>query len=74
MVKNPTGYKIYYMQRINLPCSFKERLGYIIRYNIFKRLSKDKKYNYNGRYRILVKLMSVTGILGKIYYLRGTSN
>lgn len=74
MLKNPTGYKIYYMQRIDLPCSFKERIGYIIRYNTFKKISKDKKYNYNGCFKILVKLMSVIGILGKIYYLRGTSN
>ena len=74
MIKNPTGYKIYYMQRIDMPCSFKERFGYIIRYNVFNRISENKKYAYNGRYKILVKLISFTGILGKMYYLRGKNN
>ena len=68
MLANPTGYKIYYMQRIDMPCSADKRLGYIIRYNTFKILSKDKKYKYSGKYNFIVRLLGFTGLIGKIYY------
>lgn len=69
MLKNPTGYKIYHSQRIDMACSLKERIGYIIRYNAFKILSEDNKYDYNGKYNVFVKILKPFGwILTKYYY------
>jgi glycosyltransferase involved in cell wall biosynthesis len=70
MIKNPTGYKIYYSQRIDMANTLKERISYIVRYNAFAKMSKDKRYMYKGKYSILVKLFSITGVLGKKYYYR----
>ena len=68
MAKNPAGYKLYFAQRINMAASFTERLGYIIRYNAFKQLYKGKSYDYHGRYRFLVLLLSPVGFIAKYYY------
>lgn len=71
MLKNPTGYKIYYKQRIDMASSLKEQIGYIIRYNAFKILSKDNEYDYNGRYNFFVKIIKPFGwLLTKYYYIR----
>ncbi len=69
MLKNPTGYKIFYSQRIDMAYTLKKKMGYIIRYNVFKYLSKDKNYDYKGKYRKLVKLFGFVGIFGKGYYM-----
>lgn len=68
MLKNPTGYKIFYSQRIDMAYTFKKRLGYIIRYNAFRCLSKDKKYDYAGKYITIVNLFRFVGIIGQAYY------
>lgn len=68
MLKNPTGYKIYYKQRIDMAYTFKERLGYAVRYNAFDILSGDKKYNYHGKYRLLVVALKPLGWLLTKYY------
>ena len=68
MLKNPTGYKIFYSQRIDMAYTFKKRLGYIIRYNAFRCLSKDKKYDYAGRYVTMVRFFGFIGIIGQAYY------
>jgi len=70
MLNNPTGYKIYYAQRIDMAYTWKARIGYIIRYNVFSQLSPDKNYNYTGKYRLFVKLLWFAGILGRLYYRR----
>lgn len=68
MLINPTGYKIFYSQRIDMAYTLKKRLGYIIRYNVFKYMSKDTNYDYTGRYKTLVKLFGFFGVIGKFYY------
>ncbi len=70
MLNNPTGYKIYYSQRIDLTKSAKLRAGYILRYSIFNSISKDKEYNYKGKYRFWVDLFKPVGFIGKQYYYR----
>ena len=69
MLKNPTGYKIFYGQRIDMAYTLKERLGYAVRYNAFCRLSNDFEYNYRGKHVRLVKALGVMGIIGKWYYV-----
>ena len=68
MLANPTGYKIYHKQRIDIVNSIRERINHIIRYNAFKILSKDKKYNYEGKYKTVVNLMMPIGMLLTFYY------
>lgn len=68
MLKNPTGYKIYYRQRIDMARTLKECVGYIIRYNAFDILSKDNKYNYLGKYKSLVITLKPLGWLLTKYY------
>lgn len=70
LLENPTGYKIYYSQRIDMAYTWKARIGYIIRYNAFRRLSSDKDNEYTGKYRQIVRLLWFTGILGSLYYRR----
>ena len=68
MLKNPTGYKIYHARRIDMAYSFKERVGYVIRYNAFDILSGDSKHNYNGNHKFLVALLRPFGWLLTKYY------
>lgn len=70
MLKNPTGYKIFYKQRIDMAYKLKKRLGYVVRYNIFKYISKDAKYDYAGKHKALVKLFGFVGRFGKGYYCK----
>ena len=68
MLKNPTGYKIYYKQRIDMAITLKERVGYIIRYNAFDILSGDNKCDYYGKYKFLVTILKPSGWLLTKYY------
>lgn len=68
MLKNPTGYKIYHGQRIDMAYTFKERLGYVVRYNAFDILSGDKEYDYHGKYKFLVMMLKPLGWLLTKYY------
>ncbi len=68
MLKNPTGYKIYYSQRIDMALSLKERIGYIIRYHAFKVMSRDTLYNYRGKNQLLVSLLRPLGPIIAYYY------
>lgn len=70
MVKNPGGYMIYYSQRIDIATSIKERIGYIIRYNAFKRIYSGKELYYTGRYRLLCLLLYPISYFVSKHYLR----
>ena len=68
MLKNPTGYKIYHGERIDMAYTFKERIGYIIRYNAFDILSGDKNYDYCGKHKLLTIALRPIGWLLTKYY------
>ena len=68
LLKNPTGFLIFHMQRIDLASSFKERVGHCIRYHSFKRLVRTREYAYHGKHALLVLLLTPTGLLGAWYY------
>lgn len=68
MLKNPTGYKIYYKQRIDMAITLKERIGYIIRYNAFDILSGDTNYDYCGKHKLLTMALRPMGWLLTKYY------
>lgn len=68
MLNTPTGYKIYYKQRIDMAYTLSERVGYVIRYNAFDILSNDKNYNYNGKHKLMVWTLKPFGWLLTKYY------
>ena len=68
MLKNPTGYKIYYSQRIDMALSLKEKIGYIIRYHAFRVMSRGTLYNYRGKNKLLVSLLHPLGPIIAYYY------
>lgn len=68
MKENPSGYCLYFMQRIDIATSFIERIIYIGKYHAFKLLSKGKDLNYKGSYKMSVLLLTPLGILFYIYY------
>lgn len=70
VLNNPTGYQIYYKQRIDMAISFKERIGYIVRYHAFRRMANSDKYVYNGRKKILVASLYPAGYLVYKLYMR----
>lgn len=70
VLNNPTGYQIYYKQRIDLAINVKERVGYIIRYHAFKRMTNNHKYVYKGQRKILVASLSPAGYLAYRLYMR----
>ena len=68
MLDNPTGYQIYYIQRIDMAQSFCERLGYCIRYQAFRHMSGNKEWKYQGRHNLLTWLAWLPGIVAYCYY------
>ena len=68
MMQNPTGFLIYHMQRIDLACSFRERVGHILRYHAFRCMSAHKEYRYRGKHSGFVTLLAPLGPLGVLYY------
>ncbi len=70
VLNNPTGYQIYYSQRIDMSVGFKERIGYVIRYHAFKKMSKNKEYVYRGKRKILVASLYPIGCLAYQLYMR----
>ena len=70
MMKNPTGYLIFYSQRIDLAKNFKERIGYILRYRAFWSMCRAADFRYVGRHSLLVALLAPFGCLLKKIYQR----
>lgn len=73
MKKNPAGYCLYYMQRIDMQDSLKNRIITAGKYKCFCIFAKDKYTEYNGIHKKSVALCTPLGILFWIYYkiLRG---
>lgn len=68
MLNNPTGFKAFLSQRIDMATTLKERLGYASRYNAFKILSNKNIFNYKGRHKVLTYLSYPIGALFCVYY------
>lgn len=68
MQNNPTGYCLYFMQRIDMQESIKERMITIGKYLCFKHLSKTKKVTYAGKYSVLVRFCYPLGWVTWLYY------
>lgn len=68
MKKNPSGFCLYYMQRIDLTHSYFQKICLAGKYHYFKRLSKNKKICYSGNSKGLIAITKPLGILFGMYY------
>ena len=68
MKQNPTGYCLYFMQRIDLQPSFGPRLSHAGKYWCFRWISKNKTLRYEGKHKALVALAVIPGIVFRAYY------
>lgn len=75
MVNNPGGFKLYFRQRIDMARTFRERVGYILRYHAFRKLFKGShpSADYHGKHIVLVKLLSPLGRITARYYKKSTN-
>lgn len=70
MKQNPSGFCLYFMQRIDLVSSHKERIINAGKYQCFCIFAGKNKSRYFGKYKILVGLTKPLGMLFRIYYVR----
>ena len=68
MKKNPAGYCLYFMQKIDMQNNLKKRIEMIGKYLSFCLLSGKKKTVYKGKYTSLVICCYPIGIIFWIYY------
>ncbi len=70
MKENPAGYCLYFMQRIDVAPSFKERVATAGKYNCFCGFAGEKKSAYTGRHKLLVLLTRPLGRIFRRYYIK----
>lgn len=68
MKQNPSGFCLYFMQRIDLQTSFLQRVIYAGKYWCFRWICNRPELTYRGKHKALVALATVPGILFRIYY------
>ena len=69
MMRNPGGYMLYYRNRIDLASTLRERIGYVLRYNVFRHLIKgNHPESYHGPHSILVHVLNIVNPLTTYYY------
>ena len=73
MKKNPAGYCLYFMQRIDLQDKIIQRIIVAGKYHCFCHLAGKQKSDYIGRYPFLVMTTKFLGSIFLLYYkvLRG---
>lgn len=68
MKRNPAGYCLYFMQRIDLVNSFSKRLLMAGKYQCFGILARKNRTTYRGKHRLLTAVSFPLGLLFLIYY------
>lgn len=68
MKRNPAGYCLYFMQRIDMQNNLKDRILTIGKYISFSIFAGRNKTVYNGKYKILSKVLYPVGIVMWLYY------
>lgn len=66
--RNPCGFQVFYMQRIDLVSGTKQRFFHGIKYCAFRILGKFKAPKYTGSHKFTVLLAYPFGILASLYY------
>ena len=65
---NPCGFQTYYLQRIALAKTLKQRFMHCVKYCAFRILCKFKAPKYRGKHSFLVFLAYPFGMLAALYY------
>ena len=68
MRQNPGGYCLYFMQRIDMQTSWKQRLIIAGKYRCFSIFAGNKRSKYTGNHKFFVALSTPLGLLFWLYY------
>lgn len=68
MKKNPAGYCMYFMQRIDVQTTFRNRIITIGKYLCFCIFAGEKRSVYNGKHKRLLRISYPLGIVMWLYY------
>ena len=73
MKQNPSGFCLYFLQRVDLQHSLLQRIIHAGKYWCFRWICKREELKYEGSHKVLVALSVIPGVLFRIYYklLRG---
>lgn len=73
MKNNPTGYCLYFLQRIDMMTGIKSRLVTAGKYWCFRAICKNKSLRYEGEHKLSVAAALPLGLVFRMYYklLRG---
>ena len=68
MKRNPSGYCLYYLQRIDMMVSFAARAACAGKYWCFRSFSGQTELRYAGDHRLFVTLSRPLGLVFQLYY------
>lgn len=68
MGKNPAGFCVYFLQRIDLMIGFKNRLVCTGKYWCFRWISGNKSLRYSGKHRFALLAGWFAGVAFRLYY------
>ena len=68
MKRNPSGFCLYFLQRIDLQTSFLQRIIHAGKYWCFRWICKRKELKYQGKHKATVALATIPGLCFRIYY------
>ena len=68
MKKNPCGFCLYFLQRIDLQQRFFQRLICAVKYHCFRLICGNRALCYTGKHRVLVALAAPLGPVFRLYY------
>lgn len=68
MKRNPSGFCLYFLQRIDLQTSFLQRIIHAGKYWCFRWICKCKELKYRGKHKATVALSTIPGVCFRIYY------
>lgn len=68
MMKNPCGFSMVYMQRIDMPTGYIQRWMNAGKYHCFRKLGKKQVPQYQGDHKLLVFFAVALGALFRLYY------
>lgn len=68
MGRNPCGFCLYFLQRIDLQDKLLPRIIHASKYWCFRWISGNNTLTYHGRHTLLVALCVIPGVLFRIYY------
>lgn len=68
MKKNPNGYCLYFLQRIDLQVKLLPRIIHAGKYWCFRWICKNKALKYNRKHKLLVAFSLIPGAFFRLYY------